>query len=339
MRRAPSLFHRLASARARPRPWAWALGASVLAHGLLLLPHPTRHSAGPSRTVALALAVQTRALALPRPVPAPAELSREPADAPAPAPAQAQAQAQAVTKAPAAPAAQAPSSAPPASAEPVSGDPAPPTAIAPAAEWLYLLRQNGREGVARLSWQPQNGGYQLRLERELAGRPLPGWRSQGRLDEQGLAPQRYAQQRRGRDAQATNFRREEGMINFSASTEQVALPAGVQDRISWWLQLAAIVTGAPQRFGPGSEIRLPVAGLRGEVREWVFEVVGEEPLVLPGGVLASSLHLRRSALGAYDGSIEVWLDPARGHLPVKLSLSLPDERGWELQLADDKVKP
>ena len=138
---------------------------------------------------------------------------------------------------------------------------------------------------------------------------------------------------------ATNFRRDEGLISFSASTEQVGLPAGVQDRISWWLQLAAIVAGAPQRFGPGSEIRLPVAGLRGEAREWVFEVLDEEPLSLPRSVLGSSLHLRRAALGPYDGSLELWLDPARGHLPVRLIVGMADDRGWELQLLDDKAKP
>ncbi|MGS0759272.1 hypothetical protein ACVBEH_33465, partial [Roseateles sp. GG27B] len=72
-----------------------------------------------------------------------------------------------------------------------------------------LLLQNGQQGVARLSWQlADDGSYRLQLERELAGRTLPAWLSQGRLDALGLAPERFAQQRRGRDTQATNFRRD-----------------------------------------------------------------------------------------------------------------------------------
>jgi len=286
---------------ARTRPWVWALGVSGLVHTALLW--PAGSPPWENRPLAADAALQTRALLLPAPtsvlepiaVTAPARTAKKPLPAAAPAP----------------------------PAEPAP----PPTAIAPAAEWLYLLRQNGKEGIARLSWQPQDGGYQLRLARELEGRKLPGRRSQGALDGQGLAPQ------------ASNFRRDEGLISFSASSEQVALPPGVQDRISWWLQLAAIVAGAPQRFGPGSEIRLPVAGLRGEAHEWVFEVLAEEPLPLPQGVVAATLHLRRAALGPYDGGIELWLDPARGHLPVRLLVGRAEERGWELQLLNDKAKP
>lgn len=292
----------------------------MLAHGLLLT------GTGPlDRPLAgtPAAALQTRSL-------------------PAPAPAAVLAPATAATP-PVRPLPPAASPTPPV-AEPA---PAAPPALATAAplEWVYALRQNGQEGRARLSWQPQNEGYVLRLERELAGRALPGWRSQGRLGAQGLAPERYARQRRGRDVQATNFRREEGLVSFSASAEQVPLPAGVQDRLSWWLQLAALVAAAPERASPGSLITLPVVGLRGEARDWAFEVVGSEPLVLPHSVLADTLRLRRAALGPYDGSIELWLDPARSHLPVRIVVGQldpvdgGDARGWELQLLDDGDKP
>ncbi|WP_320422880.1 DUF3108 domain-containing protein [Roseateles agri] len=208
--------------------------------------------------------------------------------------------------------------------------------IAPPREWTYHLRQGDRQGIARLSWQPQDDGYHLLLTRELDGKPLPGWRSEGGLDaKQGLVPRRYATQRQGRDSQATNFRREEGLISFSASREQFALVSGVQDRLSWWLQLAARVAGAPQRFGAGGEIRITVAGLRGEPIEWIFDILGEEALVLPQQQVPAALHLRRAALGPYDGAIDVWLDPARDHLPVKLAVSTVDENGWAMELLDD----
>jgi hypothetical protein len=206
--------------------------------------------------------------------------------------------------------------------------------VPPAAEWQYELKQNGQQGLARLSWTHHSGDYSLRLERELKGRPLPSWHSQGRVDEQGLAPSRFAQQRGRRDAAATNFRREEGLISFSANAELFELPAGVQDRLSWWLQLAALVDAQPPALHVDkAELRFKVVGLQGEAREWVFELQGREDLDLPAGPVVQALRLRRVALGPYSGEIDIWLDPARGHWPVRMVFRLPDERGWEIQLA------
>ncbi|MET0518883.1 MAG: DUF3108 domain-containing protein [Burkholderiaceae bacterium] len=314
------------------RAWLAALLLSLLAHAWLLAPASAPQG---QRVRAPAAPLLTRSVAAPAPpAPAPATATAAlppapaaPAAPPAPTP-----PAAAVRSADAAAARASAVAAPEQAGE--AATPLPPATPAPAAEWLYRLDQNGQQGRARLSWQPLQGGYRLRLERELAGRPLPGWRSEGALDGQGLAPQRYAQQRGGRDAQATNFRRDEGLISFSASAELVAMPAGVQDRLSWWLQLAARVNGAPQRFGPGSALNLPVAGLRGEAREWRFEVLGEDSLSLPIGVL-TALHLRRAPLGPYDGGLDIWLDPRRAHLPVRIVAAQADGRGWELQLLDE----
>jgi hypothetical protein len=113
------------------------------------------------------------------------------------------------------------------------------------------------------------------------------------------------------------------------------MPEGVQDRISWWLQLAGMVAAAPQQFLPGRELRISVVGLRGEAREWVFDVLAYADLHLPAGPVLKAVHLRRQALGPYNGEIDIWLDPARYHLPVRLVFHMPDERGWELQLVDE----
>ena len=299
--------------------WIWAAGLTVAAHAIVLTPEvrmlqALAHPAAPAlRTRVLPSAVAPDATTAPAtpvaPKPAPTRQPRQPMPAPT----------------------EAASKAPPAPIEPSSH-----AAIAPPAECLYQLRQNGQQGQARLSWQPQGDGYRLLLTRELGGRPLPGWRSQGRLDAQGLEPERYATQRGGRDAQATNFRRDEGLISFSASTELVELPVGVQDHISWWLQLAALAGAAPQRLMPGSEIRLPVVGLRGEPQAWVFELIDEDPVALPTTTVSPTLHLRRAAMGLYDGAIDVWLDPQRGHLPVKLQVGDPEARGWELSWIGDE---
>lgn len=228
-----------------------------------------------------------------------------------------------------------------AQASPTSSHITPPaTQVATAVEWRFLLLQDGRQGLARLSWLPQRDtSYQLRLDRQLDGRPLPGWRSEGKVGPQGLLPERFAQQRRGRDAQATNFRRPEGLISFSSNADVFELPEGVQDRLSWWFQLAAILDAAPERYPAGGTLRMTVIGLRGEARDWAFEVIGPELLDLPDRAALPTLHLHRPQIFTYSGEIDVWLDPSRRHLPVRLIYRLPDERSWELLLLDDGLPP
>ena len=319
----------------RAGPWLGALALSLLLHGWLLQAPALRRSL-PTAAAALRITVLLRVQqqAVPMSALAPAPPQHRPATQRVATRRVAPQRVATRTVAPHTVAAAVPTAATVA-APVITAIPPPPATVPGPADWHYLLRQNGQDGTARLSWQPQDdGSYRLSLTRELAGRPLPGWRSEGQVvPGQGLAPSRFAQLRLGRDTRATNFRRAEGLISFSASTEQVSLPPGVQDRLSWWLQLAALVAAAPARFEPGSEARLMVAGLRGEAREWVFEVLALAPLTLADGQhLPAVLPLRRAALGPYDDGVEIWLDPTRGHLPVRVRVGAADKRGWDLLL-------
>ena len=92
--------------------------------------------------------------------------------------------------------------------------------------------------------------------------------------------------------------------------------------------------GAPQRYAAGSSVVLTVAGLRGAPRELQFDVLGLEALDLPGRHLPAALHLRRLGVEPYYDGIDVWLDPARGHLPVRLIFGQSLAGHWELQLLE-----
>lgn len=233
---------------------------------------------------------------------------------------------------PAPPTPQAPSPRPsqrppmPAVDAPVATSDAPLLRLAGPASWHYRLRQAGQDGEALLEWQPQpDGRYSLRLTRRVGERALPTQESLGRTGSTGLAPERFALQRGGQDRQAINFDAEGRRVSFSASPAQLDLPERTQDRLSWWLQLAAMVQAAPT---PGGRWRVWVAGVRGELREWVFEAVDAEPAG------SGTLHLRRQPLGPYDPGIDLWLDPARGYWPVRLRQGDPETRGFEITLAD-----
>lgn len=289
-----------------------ALAASLLGHALLLGGTRPAPAAEPA-TRAVRVALRPPA-SLPLPLPEPTE-PPEPPGAAAPPPAR-----PATRPAPPPPREMAPDT-------PAPTADAPLLRLAGPAAWHYRLRQGGQDGEARLDWQPQpDGRYSLRLTRRIGERALPALESLGRTGSAGLSPERFALQRGGRDRQAVNFDTEGRLLRFSASPAQHELPEGAQDRLSWWLQLAALVQAAPT---PGGRWRVWVAGLRGELREWTFEAVDADPAE-PGD--AGTLHLRRESLGPHDPGIELWLDPARGYWPVRLRQGDPETRGFEIRL-------
>ena len=182
-------------------------------------------------------------------------------------------------------------------------------------------------GEAELDWALKaDGHYELRLEGRVAGVTLLDWASQGQIDAAGLAPDRFALRRRGRDRQAANFQREAGKITFSGPTHEQPLVAGAQDRLSWLLQLSAIVAAAPERFVNNASVVLFVAGARGNADVWTFEVQGIET---EGGTPA--LKLTREPRRLYDTRAEVWLDPAQHYLPLRVRQT-PTGGGAPLEL-------
>jgi hypothetical protein len=201
------------------------------------------------------------------------------------------------------------------------------TRVPAAGRWNYRLQRGMAVGEAELDWQPQPGaGYEMRLQGRIAGVTVLDWASHGAIDGAGIAPERYAIRRRGRDHQAANFQRDANKITFSGPTHELPLWPGVQDRLTWMLQLAAIVDAAPERFGLGARIVLMVVGARGGGDVWAFTVAGPDRI---GETPA--LKLVREPRRARDVQVELWLDSARGHLPLKAVLA-PTEGGAPLEL-------
>jgi hypothetical protein len=82
-------------------------------------------------------------------------------------------------------------------------------------------------------------------------------------------------------------------------------------------------------------VTLFVAGTRGDAEAWRFEVLGQEKLELPAGPVPQAVHLRREPTRPYGTRVEVWLDPARQHLPVRaVFTTLPGGQPLELASQD-----
>ena len=201
------------------------------------------------------------------------------------------------------------------------------TRLAGSATLRYRLLRGARQGEAVLQWQVESGAYELSLSHRVPGQDSAGWVSRGQIESAGVAPLRLVERRRERDRAALSMDRERGELSFSGPSQRHPLVSGLQDRLSWILQLPAIVEADPSRFTAGRSIVMWVAGLRGELDLWTFVVQGREAGRPPGpgngehaGVLASqdTLHLTRESLRPYDPRIDVWLDPERHHLPVRI---------------------
>ncbi|MBB1162904.1 DUF3108 domain-containing protein [Aquariibacter albus] len=223
----------------------------------------------------------------------------------------------------------------PAAAAPAAGGAAealPPTRIPPAIQWRYRLSRGGLVGEGSLRWAPGPQGYTLELRGEL---PLIGTVltqvSRGGFDAAGLAPQRFTDRRLRRPEQAANFRREPGQplqVSFSGPSAVHTLPPGSQDRLSVMVQIAALAAAWTQP--PEAAFVLHVVGARGDLAEWHLRVLGEENLRLVGGETVRALKLLREPEDEHDTRAELWLDPAHGHLPIRIRLS--DGRGDPLDL-------
>lgn len=243
---------------------------------------------------------------------------------------------------PPAPPAQAPAPAAPA-APPSSPEPAPDSARAPAFAIPGSVRLNydvtsrvrgvQLDGKAQLTWRQDGSQYIARWE---AKGPLLTERVQastGRITAEGLAPERFSD-KGSRSEEATHFQRDRAVISFSTNRPEAPLLPGAQDRLSVLLQLGALIAASPAKYPPETVITIQTAGTR-EAENWVFSVVAEEDLQLPGGPVRA-LKLLRTPRQEFDQRVEVWLNANLGlgmdYMPVRLRLTSPNgdwvEQNW-----------
>jgi hypothetical protein len=175
---------------------------------------------------------------------------------------------------------------------------------------------------SRLDWNNLGNRYSARLEVSVF---LLGSRvqtSSGTLGPQGLVPARFSDKRR--KEKTTDFDVSQGRIRFSSGANQVELLPGAQDRLSVFMQLAALFKARPAGFPRGEEIAVQVAGTGG-AEVWRFQVGEESLLELPAGAVRAR-QLSRAPRAGHEGDsrVELWLAPELGYLPARIRISEPD---------------
>ena len=182
---------------------------------------------------------------------------------------------------------------------------------------------------AELLWKHDGSRYEARQEISAF---LVGSRSQssvGQVTPQGLQPERFAD--RSRSEQAAHFDHAQGRVTFSANTPQAAVGPGVQDRLSVFIQLGALLAADPARFVPGTQVTLTTVSARSADR-WTFSIEEQETLDLPAGP-TPAWKLLRLPRRDYDQKAELWLAPDLGYVPVRIRLTQANGDFADLRLS------
>jgi hypothetical protein len=173
-------------------------------------------------------------------------------------------------------------------------------------------------GSGTIRWQRADDGYQVTGEVSMLIFTLLNFTSEGKLDEYGIAPVLFSEKKRTRSETNTHFNRDErNSISFSASKLSLPRKGGEQDRASVLWQLAGIGRGDQEKFVPGAQLDLFVAGDRdGDI--WSILVIGQEEIETGAGKMTAWHVVRIPRPGSYDDKIDIWLAPQYEWSPVRI---------------------
>ena len=216
--------------------------------------------------------------------------------------------------------------------------PMPPVRVPPSAHLEFEAKGSAKgfqySAKAQLSFKTDGLTYQARQE---VSAFLVGSRSQtstGRITPHGLSPQRFGD--KARSERAAHLDVDKGQITYSGNDEPQAASAGVQDRLSIFLQLASMIAAGPERYPPGTLIHINVTSAR-TTDVWTFAVDGPDTLELPAGT-RQTIRLTRQPRKRYDQVAHLWIDPAMQYLPVRIRISQANGDFADLQLQSATVE-
>ena len=203
-----------------------------------------------------------------------------------------------------------------------------PYKLAPSADLVYSIKARQRgialSGESVSNWRAGDGKYSLLAETKAAlfGKILEQ-RSEGAIDDFGLAPAQFVEKRFRKEAATTTFKRDSKTIVFSEGDDSYPLKGGEQDRNSTVWQLVSIARATPEKFTPGSEWSFFVAGRR-DAEPWTFKVVKQET-VATGQGLVEAVHLTKAPPPDKKGQqVDLWLAPSLEWYPVKVTFADDD---------------
>ena len=170
---------------------------------------------------------------------------------------------------------------------------------------------------AEMSWTVEGTQYQARQSIRAFLLGSREQTSQGTWGAQGLQPLEFTD-RRFAKRRSVQFDWAQGQALFTPERPPAAIGPGAQDRLSVFLQLAAMLQTMPQLRTPGTRVQVPTLGSR-SLQMWTFVVEGEETVEVPAGRLPT-LRLRREPQAGEQESAQLWVSPSTHYLPARIHL-------------------
>jgi hypothetical protein len=215
--------------------------------------------------------------------------------------------------------------------------------VPPSADLRYAVKakQSGLslDGEAQVKWSAGGNKFLLVTEMRamLVGKILEA-KSEGAIDEYGLAPVSSTEKRFRKDATTATFDRTSKTISFSASNVTYPIKGGEQDRNSAIWQLISVARGAPAKFKPGSEWKFFVAGQH-DADPWTFKILKQEKIKTPLGDLNTVRLSKGTNSNDKSQQLDIWLAPSLEWYPVRLRYTDPDQDFIEQTLVSITKKP
>jgi hypothetical protein len=184
-----------------------------------------------------------------------------------------------------------------------------------------------------LRWQHNPTDYEasLIIKAFLLGSRI--FSSVGSVGANGLIPTRYADKWRGE--RATHFDADNKRIVFSSNKPTAELQPGAQDQVSLFVQLAAAMTGDPERFKPGTSVSIQTATVN-EAVPWTLTMQAEEKLQIDDKPVPTSKWVCLPR-GKYDTKVELWLSRTHAWMPVRIRIT--QVSGSFIDMTLDKLQP
>lgn len=174
-------------------------------------------------------------------------------------------------------------------------------------------------GSASMTWHTDGSRYSASVEAGVSVLitriNLLVLRSEGEIDDYGIAPVTATEKRARRAETATHFNRAEGTITFSASERSYPLLVGAQDKATVPFQLGGIGRADVNQFGSDIDIQV---GEEKEATIFRFQLIGEEEIETSSGKVVTWHLSRPPRPGSYSSRLDIWLAPGLNWYPIQI---------------------
>jgi len=174
-------------------------------------------------------------------------------------------------------------------------------------------------GSATMTWHTDGSRYSASVEAGVSMLitriNLLVLRSEGEIDDYGIAPVTVTEKRARRAETATHFNRAEGTITFSASERSYPLLVGAQDKATVPFQLGGIGRADVNQFGSDIDIQV---GEEKEATIFRFQLIGEEEIDTKTGKVVTWHLSRPPKPGSYSSRLDIWLAPGLNWYPIQI---------------------